>query len=138
MDSIIFNYKLVSRRRCNEESSKIKVFFSIFLYFQLVNLQTHTMAPVRSLSYNFLTSILSSEMVNTNNRSRNIDQIFDLSQIDEDDSETEETSTVNQTINQRKEWSRRESMVGQIADGTHFEMNKKLQALLSERIKFNF
>lgn len=77
-------------------------------------------------------------MVNTNNRSRNIDQIFDLSQIDEDDSETEETSTVNQTINQQKEWSRRESMVGQISDGTHFEMNKKLQTLLSERIKFNF
>lgn len=96
------------------------------------------MAPVRQLVYGYLASLLSTENKKSKNSHRDQDQSIDENVSDSDDSQSEESGEMNKNILERKEWSRRETMVSTSAKEENENANIMLRKLSTDCVGFNF
>lgn len=92
------------------------------------------MAPVKLLCYEFLTTLLSNKI---SKPTKVQDQQNDNSVYDIDDSSDVENGEINDRVEERKEWSRRENMANKSLRRENEEMHKRLNKMLTEEVKFN-
>lgn len=93
------------------------------------------MAPMKTLTFGFLTSLLSTE---SNNSRRHQDRPMEETIYDSDDSQTAESGEMNKHIVERREWSRRENLVNESTKKEQDDTNIKLKKSLSKKVNFNY
>lgn len=111
--------------------------FPFVLPFQLIIQQTHTMAPVKSLCYDSLKSFLSNQIDKTPKvqHNQNDNSVYEIEDSDDDDDE--DSNVINNKVAERKEWSRRESMVDRSSGDEVEKTNRRLTEMLKEKVNFN-